>query len=47
MIRNNVRDGRNLVSANRLISKRVTKASHFRKVLENEGSEVSEKWALG
>ena len=47
MYRNNARDGRDIVSARRLISKRVTKALHFRKVLENEGFEVSKKWALG
>ena len=33
-----------MVSTRRLISKRVTKALHFRKVLENEGFEVSKKW---
>ena len=47
MYANNVRDGRDMVSARRLISKRVTKALLSRKVLENEGFEVSEKWALG
>ena len=47
MYRNNARDGRDIVSARRLISKRVTKALHFRKVLKNEGFEVSKKWAFG
>ena len=47
MFRNNARDGRDMVSARRLTSKRVTKALHFRKVLKNEGFEVSKKWALG
>ena len=46
MYRNNARDGRDKISARRLTSKRVTKALRFRKVLENEGSEVSKKWAL-
>ena len=36
MYRNNSRDCRNMVRADRLISKRVAKALHFRKVLENE-----------
>ena len=36
MYRNNARDGRDIVSACRLISKRVIKTLHFRKVLENE-----------
>ena len=31
MCRNNARDGRDMVSARRLISKRVTKALNFRK----------------
>ena len=43
---NNARHGRDMVSARRLISKCVTKALLFRKVLENEGFEVSKKWAL-
>ena len=47
MYRNNARDGRHMVSACRLISKRVTKTLHFRKVLENEGFDVSKNWALG
>ena len=47
MYRNNARDGREMVSARRLISKRVTKGLRFRKVLENEGFKVSKKWALG
>ena len=47
MYKNNARDGRGMISARRLISKRVTKALHFRKVLENEGFEVSKKWTLG
>ena len=47
MYRNNARDGRDMVIARRLISKRVTKALHFRKVLKNEGFEVSKKWAIG
>ena len=34
MYRNNARGGRKLVSECRLISKRVTKALHFRKLLE-------------
>ena len=45
--RNNARDGRDMVSARRLISKRVKKALHLRKVLKNEGFEVSKKWTLG
>ena len=45
MYRNNARDGRDMISANRLISKNMKKALNFRKVLENEGFEVSEKWA--
>ena len=44
---NNARDGRFMVSARRLISKGVTKALHFLKVLENEGFENFKKWALG
>ena len=44
MYRNNARDGPDMVSARKLISKRVTKALHFRKVLENEEFEVSKKW---
>ena len=36
-----------MVSSSRLISKRVTKALHFGKVLEIEGFEVYKKWALG
>ena len=47
MYKNNARDGRDLVIARRLIIKRVTRALHFRKVLKNEGSEVSKKWAHG
>ena len=47
MYRKNARDGRDMVSARRLISKNVTKALHFRKVLENEGFQDSKKWALG
>ena len=47
MFRNNARDGRDMVSACRFISKRVTKALHFRKMLENESFEVSKKWAFG
>ena len=47
MFRNNALDGRDTVSAPGLISKRVTKALHFRKVLKNEGFEVSKKWTLG
>ena len=46
MYTNNARDGRDVVSARRIISKRVTKASHFGKKLGNEGFEVSKKWAL-
>ena len=46
MCRNNARDDHDMVSARRIISKRVTKALHFRKVLENEGFEVYKKWAL-
>ena len=46
MYANNARDGRDMISARRLISKRVTKALHFKKVLENEGFEVSRKWTL-
>ena len=44
---NNARDGRDMVSARKLISKRAKKALHFRIVLENEGFEVSKKRALG
>ena len=47
MYRNNARDGRDMLGARSLISKRVTKALHFRKVLENESFEVSTKWTLG
>ena len=47
MYRNNARDGRNMVGTRRPVNKRVRKALHFRKVLENEGFEVSEKRALG
>ena len=47
MYASNARDGHDMVSARSLISKRVTKALLFRKVLENEGFEVSKKWALG
>ena len=47
MYRNNARDGRDMISARRLISKRVTKTSLFRRVLENEGFEVPKKRALG
>ena len=47
MYKNNARDGCNMVSARRLISKSVTKVFHFRKVLENEGFEASKKWAIG
>ena len=36
-----------MVSALRPISKCVKRALHFRKVLENEGFKVFEKWALG
>ena len=46
MYRNSARDGRDMVTARRFISKRVTKALHLRKVLENEGFEVSKKWDL-
>ena len=45
--RNNARDSRDMVSARKLISKRVKKALHFRKVLEIEGFEVSKKWDVG
>ena len=41
MYRINARDGRDMVSAHRLMSKRVTKTIRSRKVLENEGFEVS------
>ena len=41
MYRNNARYSRDMVSARMLISKRVTKALNFRKVLENEGFGVS------
>ena len=44
MYRKYARDGRDMFSASRLTSKRVTKTLHFRKVLENEGFEVSKKW---
>ena len=47
MYGNDARYGRDMVIARRLISKGVTKASDFGKVLENEGFEVSKKWALG
>ena len=47
MYRNNAPDGRDVVRARRPISKRMTKTLHFRKVLENEGFEVSKKWGLG
>ena len=47
MYRNNARDAFDIASACRLISERVTKALHFRKVLKNESFEVSRKWALG
>ena len=47
MYRNIARDVRHIAIARRLISKGVTKALHFRKVLENEGFEVSKKWTLG
>ena len=47
MYRNNARDGRDMVSARRLIRKRVIKTLLFGKVLKNEGFEVSKKWALG
>ena len=47
MYRNNARDGHDTVSARRLIIKRATKTLHFRKVLENEGFEVSKNWAFG
>ena len=47
MYGNNARDGRDMDSARKIISKRVTKVLHFRKVLENEGLEVSKNWALG
>ena len=46
MYRNDARDGRDMVSARRLISKLGTKALNFRKVLENEGFEFPKKWAL-
>ena len=41
MYTNKARDGREIFSARRLISKCVIKALHFRKMLENEGFEVS------
>ena len=44
---NSARDGRDMVGARRLISKRVIKALLFRKVLKNEGFKVFKKWALG
>ena len=44
MYRNNARIGRNMVSTRSLISKRVTKTLHFRKVFENGGFEVPKKW---
>ena len=47
MYRSNARDGRDKAISRRLLSKRVTKALLFRKVLENVGFEVSKKWALG
>ena len=47
MYRNNAREDRDMVRARMLISKRVKKALHFRKVLKNEGFEVPKKWALG
>ena len=47
MYRNNARDDRDMFSARRLIRKRVTKALHFRKVLENESFDVSKRWAFG
>ena len=47
MYRNNAPGGRDMVNARSLSSKRVTKALHFRKLLENESFEVSKKWALG
>ena len=43
MYRNNAHDDRDMISAGRPISKRVTKALHFTKVLENDGFEVSKK----
>ena len=45
MYGNSASDGRYIVSARRLISKRVTKALYFRKILKNESFEVSKKWA--
>ena len=47
MYKNNARDGRDMVSARRLISKHVTKALHFGKVLENEGFDISKNSTLG
>ena len=47
MYRDNARDDRDMVSTRRLISKRVTKALHFRKLLENEGFGVSKMWTFG
>ena len=47
MYKNIAHDGRDIVCACILISKRVTKALHFRKVLENGFFGVSKKWALG
>ena len=46
MYRSNTRNGLDLVSASRIISKRVTEELNFRKVLENEGFEVSKRWTL-
>ena len=47
MYRNSARDRRDIVNARKIISKRVTKTLHFRKVHKIEGFEVSKKWALG
>ena len=47
MYKNNARDGRDMIKARRLISKRVKKAFHFKKVLKNELFEISKTWALG
>ena len=45
MCRNNAYDGRDMVSASRLISKRMSKALHFRKRAKSEGFEASKRWA--
>ena len=47
MYRNHARDGRNMINARRITSDRVTKALHFRKMLENEGFVVSKKCTFG